>query len=598
MEKQLAQYTLIREIGCGAMSTVYQALDTRLGRMVALKLLLAPTVPSTDQQHRYIQRLRREATLIAQLSHPNVVTIHDVGEHAGQHFIVMEYLSGISLRAHMDQKRLSLAEVSRILDQVADALDAVHAQEIVHRDIKPSNIVLLPDGQVKLLDFGVARQSDGATLTQTGLLIGSPAYMSPEQARGDTATPASDLWAIGVLLYEMLAGRPPFSGTNISSVLYQVVHEQPAPLAGWHVSVQKIVQRALQKDPAKRYRCARELAEAVRRVLHVPEAPLSRQRHWKAGAASVLLAGVLGAGVVALSPLPGKERQGPKGALALVQPRTMSPSPTATPAEKPPVIIRQVSPPSPQPAVPPLPKRLARTARPPARLPDSPRRKPKSTTRIVVAKSTNARDTIPAAPRESNKPLRPLLKAASAASPHRTKPGKPLPARALRVASIKRVPAPSAERRQGGRPKTVVTPSLPASAAPQASRPPAPRPARGQTRGPDKKRLPGKSNLRGTWRGNIWKHPAILVIRHQEGSSFTGTVAVKTEGGTARLAIAGEVSRETGQIRFWATHTLTNSELPDWDVGRERGRVLTRNLMGGLGQDSRNRVYTWSFSRP
>lgn len=261
--EQLAGYALIREAGRGAMSTVYEARDSK-DRRVALKVLHAPATLAADAQRALIERLEREARVMLRLSHPNVVRIFDVGQQAGEHFIVMEYLDGQTLHARLDGGSLSLAEASRLLDQVAAALDAVHAEGIVHRDVKPSNIMLVGDGHVKLMDFGVARQGDDTTITQTGMIVGSPAYMSPEQVRGAENTASTDLWALGILLYEMLTGHSPFTGSNVSSVLYRVAHETPAPVPGVSSTVQQILRRALDKNPAKRYGSGRALADAFR----------------------------------------------------------------------------------------------------------------------------------------------------------------------------------------------------------------------------------------------------------------------------------------------------------------------------------------------
>lgn len=268
--RQLGNYVLVREAGRGAMSRVHEAVDTRLGRRVALKVLTVPPYLSDDQCEQLITRIKREARAISRLSHPNIVTIYDVGEQEGLHFLVMEYLDGQTLRQRLDSGALPLAEAADLLDQVADALDAVHSQGVVHRDIKPSNVMLLPgrtspgNGQVKLMDFGVARQADDTTVTSVGMTVGSPAYMAPEQVRGEPSTAASDIWSLGVLLYEMVAGRPPFSGQSIPAVLYQVTYEEPPPLPQVSPAVQKVLLRALEKDPNRRFPSARKLADAFR----------------------------------------------------------------------------------------------------------------------------------------------------------------------------------------------------------------------------------------------------------------------------------------------------------------------------------------------
>jgi serine/threonine-protein kinase len=250
------------------MSTVYEAIDTRIGRRVALKVVSVPPYLSRGQREETLARLNREARAIGNLSHPNIVSIYHAGEEGDQHYLVMEFLDGITLRQRLDDiGALPVPQAADILDQVASGLDAVHAQNVVHRDIKPGNVMLLGDGRVKLMDFGVARQTDDTMVTRAGMTVGSPAYMAPEQVRGEPATAASDLWALGVLLYEMLAGRPPFAGENIPAVLYQVAHEAPAPLPDASPELDALFRRALDKEPAARFTAARDMAAAFRAAI-------------------------------------------------------------------------------------------------------------------------------------------------------------------------------------------------------------------------------------------------------------------------------------------------------------------------------------------
>lgn len=265
--QRLGPYDLLNEAGRGGMSVVYEALDRRDQRTVAVKVLNMPHGLTRDQEEAMLGRFSREARAVAGLSHPNIVAIHELGEESGKHFLVMEYLRGESLRDRLLHGPLTPAQALPIFHQIADALDAVHAQGVVHRDIKPSNVMLLPDGTAKLLDFGVARQSDDTTITGTGALVGSPAYLSPEQVRGAEGTPASDIWAMGALLYEMLSGHPPFTGKNIPAVLYQVTHETPPPVVGIPTPVQRVLRRALDKNPSRRYPNARSLAQALQTAL-------------------------------------------------------------------------------------------------------------------------------------------------------------------------------------------------------------------------------------------------------------------------------------------------------------------------------------------
>lgn len=263
----LAPYRLLREIGRGGMSVVYEALDTRAGQRVALKVLALPFSVTAAQRSELVARFRREERAVTQLSHPNIVAIQEIGERTGVHFIAMEFLPGESLRARLERGPLPLPEAGRVLAQIAAALTAVHEAGIVHRDVKPSNIMLLPDGSAKLLDFGVARHSDDTAITSGGLVVGSPAYLAPEQVRGGTGTTASDVWALGVLLYEMLAGRPPFQATDVAAVMYQVIHEPPPSLSGLPPGMAKVLKRALDKTPERRFPSALALAEAFAATL-------------------------------------------------------------------------------------------------------------------------------------------------------------------------------------------------------------------------------------------------------------------------------------------------------------------------------------------
>ncbi len=301
------RYSHLREIGRGGMSVVYQARDTQTDRTVAVKVLTLPPALSSEQQGALIGRFAREAQAVSQLSHPNIVTITEVGTWQGTHFLAMELLEGETLRARLDRGMLSAAQVQGVIVQIASALDAIHAAGIVHRDVKPANIMLLPGGVVKLLDFGIARHSDDATITSTGTIVGSPAYMAPEQVLGQKGTVATDVWALGVLLYEMLAGRPPFSGDTIPSVLYQVTHAAPPPVPGLPGPLNKVLRRALAKDPARRYPDASSLALALREarlqvgaIQHAPAggSRFPRPRRFVLAVSALVLVGV-GLGMMA-----------------------------------------------------------------------------------------------------------------------------------------------------------------------------------------------------------------------------------------------------------------------------------------------------------
>lgn len=223
------RYVLEREIGRGGMGSVWLARDTLLGRVVAMKRIgMVPGADSPD-----VQRVDREARLAASLNHPHVVAVFDLVEAEGEHWLVMEYIAGSTLAKVITREgSLSPDSAAGFLRQAASGLLAAHELGIVHRDVKPSNILVTEDLRVKLTDFGIARTLAEASLTQTGLVTGSPAYLAPEVASGQSATPASDVWSLGATLFHMLAGRPPYDVTeNLIGTLYQLVHDEPPRLA-------------------------------------------------------------------------------------------------------------------------------------------------------------------------------------------------------------------------------------------------------------------------------------------------------------------------------------------------------------------------------
>jgi serine/threonine protein kinase len=270
---RIGPYELTREAGRGGVATVYEARDTRIGRRVAVKVVRLPSYLSAEQREETTQRLMREARAAGSLSHPNIVTMHDVGSEGDLLYLVMEFLDGETLHQRLGRGPMAPEEASKTVDQLASALNAVHAAGMLHRDIKPGNVMILPGGRIKLMDFGIARQIDETILTQAGSFVGTPAYMSPEQCRGEDASAASDTWALGVLIYQMLAGRRPFEGATIPSVMYQVTHEDPPPIEDLPAPIQKTVDRALDKDPARRFATPSMLASAFQRSLDAaPEA--------------------------------------------------------------------------------------------------------------------------------------------------------------------------------------------------------------------------------------------------------------------------------------------------------------------------------------
>ena len=271
--KQLDRYLIKALIGRGGMAAVYLAEDTNLGREVALKVLDQQTLVQSET----IDRFRREARTVASLRHPNIVQIYDFGEHEGTLYMVQELLVGPSLEMrlldlHQRQQRMPLAEIATLIEQIATALDAAHAAGVIHRDVKPGNVLWNSVGQAVLTDFGIARASqDQQNLTQVGLVIGTPTYLSPEQAQSQPPSPASDIYALGILLYELLSGRPPFGGDTPLGVAMQHIQAPPPPLpAEVSPPIAAVVQQALAKNPADRFVSAGAFAAAFKSALYHP----------------------------------------------------------------------------------------------------------------------------------------------------------------------------------------------------------------------------------------------------------------------------------------------------------------------------------------
>jgi serine/threonine-protein kinase len=257
------RYRLVGPLGEGGMATVYRGRDLRLNREVAIKILR----DDLTRDPSFLRRFSQEAQLVASLSHPNIVPVYDVGEEDTSHFIVMEYVKGRTLRELLEiGGPLQADRAVAIVVQVLDALAYAHGRGLIHRDVKPHNILLTPDNTARLADFGIAHLVDAST-TRTVAILGSAHYLSPEQSRGEEATPVSDLYAVGVVLYEALAGAPPFDGTNALAIASKHLNAPPPSLAPeLHVApwLQAAVMRALAKAPGDRFGSAEEFAELLR----------------------------------------------------------------------------------------------------------------------------------------------------------------------------------------------------------------------------------------------------------------------------------------------------------------------------------------------
>src|SRR5262245_52990211 len=265
---RLGSYEILSLIGAGGMGEVYRAQDSRLKRAVAVKIV--PEAMAGEPER--IFRFEREAELLASLNHPNIATVHDFEEAAGRRFLVMELVEGETLAERLKRGPLPIDEALEIARQITEALEAAHQKGIIHRDLKPANIKILPDGKVKVLDFGLAKiyesetssldDSNSPTLLSSigdGAILGTAAYMSPEQARGNPVDKRTDIWALGCVIYEMLSGKQAFAGDNVSDTIASVLREEPR----WRAlpsttprSIRVMLERCLQKDSRRRLRDA------------------------------------------------------------------------------------------------------------------------------------------------------------------------------------------------------------------------------------------------------------------------------------------------------------------------------------------------------
>jgi len=303
----IGKYRLVSRIGQGAMGEVFKAHDPSLNRLVAVKTISSSFGTESELRRRFL----REAQSAARLNHPNIITVYDFGEEEGRIFMAMELLEGSDLKDLIGSHALpDLERKLDVMEQVCEGLAFAHSMDVVHRDLKPGNVHVQPSGQVKILDFGLARLG-ASEMTRTGMVMGTPHYMSPEQVRGERADARSDVFSLGSMFYELLAGRKAFDGDSMHTVLFQVLQEEPEPIRNWvdlPSILVEVVEKALQKDPAARFDDASQMLagiRAVRRALTEGRTDATLESElgpFPAGAAGD--ARVLGA--VALQPQPGR----------------------------------------------------------------------------------------------------------------------------------------------------------------------------------------------------------------------------------------------------------------------------------------------------
>src|SRR5512139_1223100 len=243
------RYQIIEELGRGGMGVVYKAVDNKLKRTVALKFLPFEWTYNAQAKERFI----REAQAAAALDHPNICTVHEIDEAEGRMFISMAFVEGESLKTRIERGLLKIDEALGLSLQVAEGLREAHKKGVIHRDIKSANIMVTETGQAKIMDFGLARVRGSTLLTKEGMTMGTIAYMSPEQARGEEVDHRTDIWSLGVVLYELLSGQPPFRSDYEQALVYSILNNEVKPIPGIDCRLNTILQKALMKDPLARY---------------------------------------------------------------------------------------------------------------------------------------------------------------------------------------------------------------------------------------------------------------------------------------------------------------------------------------------------------
>jgi hypothetical protein len=298
------RYEIVAELGRGAMGVVYKATDPVIGRAVAVKTIKLSEEGTGLTRPELLQRFQTEARAAGLLTHPNIVVVYDAGEEDGLYYITMELVEGKSVQALLDAGHaFPLPRVLRIMEQACSALQFAHERNVVHRDVKPANIMLTPDDTVKVTDFGTAKILQFGTVQQTAHVMGTPSYMSPEQVKGRAVDGRSDIFSLGVMLYEMITGEKPFPGQSITTVIYKIVNEDPVPPRqinpSIHPGISAAVMRALAKEPETRYQTCKELLEDLRNYRSAPGAAGNAQSTMVMGGAQASPAAtvVLGGGI-------------------------------------------------------------------------------------------------------------------------------------------------------------------------------------------------------------------------------------------------------------------------------------------------------------
>jgi len=318
----ISHYKVLEKIGKGGMGVVYKAEDTKLDRLVALKFLPPHLNIHEDEKKRFIH----EAKAAAALNHPNIVTIYEINEYEGQTYIAMEYLEGETLKDKISRRPLPLSEAINISMQIAQGLSRAHESTIIHRDIKPANIIISKRDEVKILDFGLAKLRGVTKLTKEGTTLGTVAYMSPEQAAGEEIGHRSDIWSLGVVLYEMVTGQSPFKGEYEQAIMYAIMNDDPEPVTGLRTGVsmdlERIIQKTFKKDPKERYQHAGDLLVDLKNLQKEPSAkkieqskgitepikPPSKKRWIPVTVGIMMVLVVAGYFILKKTPQPGKQQ--------------------------------------------------------------------------------------------------------------------------------------------------------------------------------------------------------------------------------------------------------------------------------------------------